>query len=121
MHTRRHFIATLSAALGASAFAADKHPPRILLRNAWQSQNIGDIAHYLGLLELLEKHSIEAEVRLWPGNLENGADQLLAKRFPKVIVLKGPEAIATAIKECDFFLHGSASGFGAWKDAARWH
>lgn len=103
-----------------AAFAREGRRPRILLRNAWQSQNIGDIAHYLGLLEMLEKAGIDAEVRLWPGNLQNGADALLAKRFPKVIVLNGPEAIATAIKECDFFLHGSSSGFGTWKDVVRW-
>ncbi|MEA3208823.1 MAG: hypothetical protein QOE70_1880 [Chthoniobacter sp.] len=120
---RRTFIhSTFGAALATSlnAIAQPGRRPRILLRNAWQSQNIGDIAHYLGLLELMEKFEIDAEVRLWPGNLDNGADGLLAKRFPKVIVLKGPEAIATAIKECDFFLHGSASGFGAWKDVVRW-
>src|SRR5882762_1528937 len=104
---RRHFLlTTLATAIAASAPAAEKRPPRILLRNAWQSQNIGDIAHYLGLLELLEKFAIDAEVRLWPSNLENGADALLARRFPKVIVLKGAEQIAAAIKECNFFLHG---------------
>ena len=119
---RRHFLlTTIATAIAASAPAAEKRRPRILLRNAWQSQNIGDIAHYMGFLELMEKHGIDAEVRLWPGNLENGAGELLARRFPKVIVLKGQEAIATAIKECDFFLHGSASGFGAAKDAGRWH
>lgn len=119
---RRHFLlTTLASALAASVHAAETRKPRILLRNAWQSQNIGDIAHYLGLLELMEKYGLAAEVRLWPGNLGNGAGELLAKRFPKVIVLQGKEEIATAIKECDFFLHGSSSGFGAWKDAARWH
>jgi polysaccharide pyruvyl transferase WcaK-like protein len=118
---RRHFLATtLVAAISASVSAADRRRPRVLLRNAWQSQNIGDIAHYMGLLELMEKYELDAEVRLWPGNLENGAGELLAKRFPKVIVLKGQDAIAMAIKECDFFLHGSSSGFGAAKDAARW-
>src|SRR5277367_2484448 len=116
---RRSFLqSTFGAALATSltALAGPGRPPRILLRNAWQSQNIGVIAHYLGLLELMEKFGIDAEVRLWPSNLDNSADALLAKRFPKVIVLKDPEHIATAIKECDFFLHGSSSGFGAWKD-----
>jgi polysaccharide pyruvyl transferase WcaK-like protein len=107
-----------ASALRAAA-PADRRP-RILLRNAWQSQNIGDIAHYLGLFELMKTFRIDAEVRLWPGNLDNGADALLAKNFPHVIVLKGPDAIAAAFKECDFFLHGSSSGFAAWKDAARW-
>lgn len=122
MNRRAFLHSTFAAALASSlsALAQSGRPPRILLRNAWQSQNIGDIAHYLGLLELLEKHKIEAEIRLWPGNLENGAGALLAKRFPKVIVLKGEDAIATAFKECDFFLHGSSSGFGAWQHVARW-
>src|SRR5258706_12060915 len=99
---RRSFLQSTVGALMATslnAFAQQGRQPRILLRNAWQSQNIGDIAHYLGLLELMEKFGVDAEVRLWPGNLDNGAGELLAKRFPKVIVLKGPEAIATAIKE----------------------
>ncbi|HEX5175614.1 MAG TPA: polysaccharide pyruvyl transferase family protein [Chthoniobacteraceae bacterium] len=120
---RRTFLhsslgAAFVSALRAAA-PADRRP-RILLRNAWQSQNIGDIAHYLGLFELMKKFRIDAEVRLWPGNLDNGADALLAKHFPHVMVLNGAEAIAAAIKECDFFLHGSSSGFAAWKDAARW-
>ena len=123
MNRRDFLCATFAATVAESltAFAAKGRPPRILLRNAWQSQNIGDIAHYLGLLELLEKFKIDAEVRLWPSNLENGADALLARRFPKVVVVKTKEAIATAFQECDFFLHGSSAGFGAAADAARWH
>jgi polysaccharide pyruvyl transferase WcaK-like protein len=123
MKRRRFLAATASAIIAASsrALARENRPPRILLRNAWQSQNIGDIAHYLGLLELLERFEMDVEIRLWPGNLDNGADALLAKRFPKVVVVKGTEAIAAAFDECDFFLHGSSSGFAASKDAARWH
>ena len=123
MNRRTFLHSTFATALASSlsALAQKSRPPRILLRNAWQSQNIGDIAHYLGLLELLEKFAIDAEVRLWPNNLENGADKLLARRFPKVIVVKDKEAIATAFQECDFFLHGSSSGFGAAGDASRWH
>src|SRR5438876_288836 len=108
---RRTFLqSTMGAALAATlarivrANNQKDRRPRILLRNAWQSQNIGDIAHYLGFLELLKKFDIDAEVRLWPSNLENGADALLAKAFPNVIVAKGPEAIAAALKECDFFV-----------------
>ena len=123
MNRRAFLCSTFAATLAGSlnAFAAKGRPPRILLRNAWQSQNIGDIAHYLGLLELLEKFKIDAQVRLWPSNLENGADALLARRFPNVIVVTTKEAIATAFQECDFFLHGSSAGFGAAHDAARWH
>lgn len=121
---RRTFLhSTFGTALLSSlpVFGLHSRTPRILLRNAWQSINIGDIAHYLGMLELIEKFGIEVEVRLWASNLQNGADALLAKRFPKVTVVNTQQAVATAFKECDFFLHGSSSGFGAWKDAARWH
>jgi polysaccharide pyruvyl transferase WcaK-like protein len=122
MH-RRTFLRTAfaSALLPAlPTFAQQGRPPRILLRNAWQSINIGDIAHYMGMLELLDQYVPDAEVRLWPSNLENGAEELLRKTFPRCVILTGKEAIATAFRECDFFLHGSSSGFAAWKDAERW-
>jgi polysaccharide pyruvyl transferase WcaK-like protein len=123
MNRRAFLQSSFAAALAASlpAFGAEGRKPKILLRNAWQSQNIGDIAHYMGLLELIGKHGVDAEIYLWPGNLDNGADELLARNFPAVHVLKGQEAIDAAFQSCDFFLHGSSSGFGAWKDAARWH
>lgn len=115
---RSSFVAALVAALPRVARAG--RPPRILLRNAWQSINIGDIAHVIGFLTLLEQNMPEVEVRLWPSALDNGALELYQRRFPKLIILQGKDAIATAIKECDFFVHGSSSGFGASKDVARW-
>ncbi len=124
MNRRAFLRTTFAAALASSlsAIAQEKgRTPRILFRNAWQSMNIGDIAHYLGLLELLEKFKIDAEVRLWPSNLDNGTDTLLARRFPKVIVVTTKEEKARAFKECDFFLHGSSASFGAADDAERWH
>jgi hypothetical protein len=41
---------------------------------------------------------------------------MLAKRFPKVALVQGAEAL----RECDFMLHGSGPGFVAAKDVARW-
>ncbi len=119
---RRHFLTTSLAASLASipAVAAGQRKPRILLRNGWQSQNIGDIAHYMGMMELLKLHGVDAEVRFWFNNMENGADALFHKHFPEVPFFKDQESIATAFAECDFFLHGSSSGFGAWRDAKRW-
>ena len=125
MH-RRHFLqssafASLASTLASiPAVAQGKRKPRILLRNGWQSINIGDIAHYLGMMELFEKYGIDADVDFWTSNMENGADALFAKHFPKVNVLKGQDAIKEAIKKCDFLLHGSGSGFVAHKDVARW-
>lgn len=112
-------FSTLTSVL--PALAASGRRPRILLRNGWQSQNIGDIAHYMGMMELLKRHQIDAEVRFWSSNMENGAGDLFRKHHPDVPFFKDRESIAKAFQECDFFLHGSCSGFGAWRDARRWH
>lgn len=83
--------------------------------------NIGDIAHTPGVLTMLEKYFPEADVRLWPSSVADGVEEMLMARFPKLRISKGTEAVKTAFAECDFFLHGSGSGFVAQKDAERWH
>jgi polysaccharide pyruvyl transferase WcaK-like protein len=103
-----------------AACAAEKRSRRIVLRSSWQTVNIGDIAHTPGVLALLEKYLPDVEVRLWPTSVENGVEEILAKRFPKVKIVKGDEAIKAAFAECDFLLHGSGPGFVAAKDVARW-
>lgn len=94
--------------------------PRILVRNGWQSINIGDIAHWIGLFELLDKHGIEADIRFWYGTLADGADRLLKKHWPNVQTVNGKTEIEAAFQECDFYLSGSGSGFPASSDCARW-
>ena len=65
---RRTFLQLSAAATAAIAtrpvFAASARPPRVLVRSAWQSVNIGDIAHTPGALALLERHFPEAELTL---------------------------------------------------------
>jgi polysaccharide pyruvyl transferase WcaK-like protein len=118
---RRHFLGTTLAALIASpARGAEGKVPHILLRNGWQSINIGDIAHQMGMLELLEKHLPEVKISFWASKLDHGVEELVKSRFPKVLLVKGPQAIARAFQDCDFFLHGSGSGFVAQNDVARW-
>src|SRR5512134_2059701 len=106
---RRSFFAAVAAASLAPTLASfgqeKKRPPRIVLRSSWQTVNIGDIAHTPGVLRLLEEHLPEAEVRLWPSNVGNGVEEMLRRRFPKLVILKGPEAIKAAFEECDFLLH----------------
>ena len=65
--SRRSFLTTSLAALPSFAWAQATRPRRILLRNAWQTVNIGDIGHTPGMLKLLEQYLPDAEVRLWPG------------------------------------------------------
>lgn len=119
---RRTFIqATLGAAMATVVRAAGSDRPRIVLRSSWQTVNIGDIGHTPGVLTLLEKHLPGAEVRLWPSKLDNGVDEMLRRRFPKVAIVEGADAIKAAFHECDFLLHGSGPSFVAEKDVARWY
>jgi polysaccharide pyruvyl transferase WcaK-like protein len=119
MHRRTFLAAALASALSA-AHGREGRPPRLLLRSSWQTVNIGDIAHTPGLLALLERHLPDAEVRLWPGNVDNGVAEMLLTRFPKLRILRGAEAIKEAFRECDFLLHGSGPSLVAEKDLARW-
>ncbi|HRE80340.1 MAG TPA: polysaccharide pyruvyl transferase family protein [Opitutaceae bacterium] len=137
--TRRHFIKSTTTALAASAVAAPlaraqratSRPKRILLRNAWQNVNIGDIGHYLGTLELMEKYYPEAEMTLWPRPraLDGGIREKLLQAFPKVKIAEGtlkdgkPEGaeLTEAWEKADFMLHGSGSGFSARTDVLAWH
>jgi hypothetical protein len=117
---RRHFLTTALASTLVSLPAAEGRPRRIVLRSSWQTVNIGDIAHTPGVLALLEKHLPDVEVRLWPSSVDNGVEEMLMKRFPKLKIIKGREDILAAFKECDFLLHGSGPGFVAKKDVAKW-
>lgn len=119
---RRAFITNaLIAVMASSSRAANGRPPRIVLRSSWQTVNIGDIGHTPGVLALLEKYLPGAEVRLWPSHVDNGVDEMLRRRFPKVPIVQGADAILAAFAECDFLLHGSGPSFVAEKDVAKWH
>jgi polysaccharide pyruvyl transferase WcaK-like protein len=124
MH-RRQFLQSTVALAGAvasiQALAAEgKRPPRILLRSSWQTVNIGDIAHTPGVLALLERYLPDAEVRLWPSRVDNGVDEILKNRFPKLRIVQGAAALQAAFAECDFLLHGSGASLVAEKDVVRW-
>ncbi len=124
--TRFSRRSVLGAALAASLApiarlaAAENRPARILLRSSWQTVNIGDIAHTPGVLHLLEKYLPQAEIRLWPTKVDNGVEEILAKRFPKLIVAKHAEEITKAIAESDFLLHSSGPSLVAQSSIARW-
>ncbi len=121
--TRRKALAALGLApLGSAlATAADGTPKRVLLRSSWQTVNIGDIAHTPGVLHILETHLPEVEVTLWPSKLDNGVDELLLARFPKLkIAKKGSPELKQAFEECDFLLHGSGASLVAEHDVKKW-
>lgn len=123
MMDRRDFLlSTLSASLAstAGASASLKRPPRLLVRSSWQTVNIGDIAHTPGLLAVLEKYLPNVEVRLWPSKVDNGVDEFLRKRFPRLTIIQDSQSLKTAFDECDFLLHGSGASLVARKDVVRW-
>jgi hypothetical protein len=120
MNRRQFLQSTLATALATSIRAAEKRPPRIVLRSSWQTVNIGDIGHTPGVLRLLEEHLPDAEVRLWPSNVGDGVEEMLRRRFPRVTILKGPQALKTAFAECDFLLHGSGASLVAEDSVAKW-
>ncbi len=115
---RRTF--TLSGLALPFASLASSSQPKILLRSSWQTVNIGDIGHTPGVLHLLEKHIPEAEVTLWPGNIENGVEPMLRKRFPKVKIALSQEEKKRAFAENHFFLHGSGPSLVGQNDLAKW-
>ena len=119
---RRDFLATALTATLATAVrgAGDRRPPRLLLRSSWQTVNIGDIAHTPGVLALIEKHLPGVRVSLWPSRVDNGVEELLLARFPKLHIVKSTEALKAAFAECDFLMHGSGPSLVAQKDVVRW-
>ena len=117
---RRHFLASSLASVLASVSAKEGRPARLILRSSWQTVNIGDIAHTPGVLALLEKHLPEVSVSLWPSKLDNGVEEMLLKRFPKLTIVRG-ESLKKAFEENDFLLHGSGPSLVAEKDVIKWH
>ncbi len=118
MHNRRHFIASITAALGGSVLAADGNPKTILLQSAWDTVNIGDIGHTPGTLRVIEEHLPEVKVMVWAMKLDERVTVMLKKRFPKVEILQGSlagkgekdEALRHAISNCDLYIRNSGMG-----------
>lgn len=117
MVTSRRTLLALPALVAARA---QRRPPRILLRSSWQSVNIGDIGHTPGALAILEKHIPEAEITLWPGQLGHGSRELLAKGYPRLKIVEGPNVEATW-QQTDLYVSGSGSGFPASNHAVAFH
>ncbi|HIF72022.1 MAG TPA: polysaccharide pyruvyl transferase family protein [Dehalococcoidia bacterium] len=97
-----------------------KRRPRILLRGSWHSINIGDIAHTIGTIKLIDTYLPEVEITLWPKNIEDGVEEMVRKRFPDLQVIQKDHEVQSAFQECDFFLHGSAPVLVGQDELQRW-
>ncbi|GGH21019.1 polysaccharide pyruvyl transferase [Dyadobacter endophyticus] len=125
MQNRRTFIqkipALFSLLTSIRAIAGEGRAQKtIILRSSWQTVNIGDIAHTPGVLTLLEQNFPDAEIRLWPTDVGDGVEEMLMRRFPKLIILKTHEQKTAAINEADFFLHGSGPSLTGRKELKLW-
>ena len=122
MLSRREFATLLSTALAASCSSrsANGRPPRILLCSAWQTVNIGDIAHTPGFLTLMERYLPEVETYLWPRDIGQGVEQKLIDRFPKLKLVMSESERQQAFEECDFFVHGSSATVSAISQINQW-
>jgi polysaccharide pyruvyl transferase WcaK-like protein len=115
---RRHFVGSLIAVLGTSAFAAPTKPKTIVLQSAWATHNIGDIGHTPGTLRVLEQHLPEVKVVLWAMSLDERVTAMLRARFPKVEIVQGSligkderdEKLREAIRGADLFIRNSGMG-----------
>ncbi|MCB1228228.1 MAG: polysaccharide pyruvyl transferase family protein [Verrucomicrobiales bacterium] len=117
---RRHFLTTSIAASLVTQIRAAGSPKRIVLRSSWQTVNIGDIAHTPGVLHILEQHLPEVEVWLWPSKVDNGVDEILTARFPKLRILQGSDDLKEAFEQCEFLLHSSGASLVAERDVVKW-
>lgn len=133
---RHDFVATLvgGAALGAMTSplraAATPVRPRILLREALQYENIGDVGRVPGTIRLLERHLPGAEVTLWPWSLHEREREMLRKAFPRLRIAEGEidasrrastPALAEAWTQAEFFLSPTknARSYTEWAATGR--
>jgi hypothetical protein len=119
--SRRRFLASLPALAAAiTASAQDRRRPRVLLRSAWQTVNIGDIGHTPGMIALLTELVPGVELTLWPGTLGDGVKEMLTKHFPQLRFADTVETRREAFDRCDFLLHGSGPSLVGGRQVAEW-
>ncbi len=93
MNRRDFLLSTTGAAIAASVRAAStpvaSGGPRILLREALQYENIGDVGRVPGTIRLFERHLPGAEITLWPWSLHAREREMLRRAFPRLRIAEG--------------------------------
>ncbi len=134
---RRNWIAktgilSMAAILPAQIIrAAGKDKPiHILLVSGWQTVNIGDIAHTPGMVHLLHTYLPEAQITLWPNDINLQEEAMLQRNFPYLKIVYGklnaqglPEnaEVQEAFSSAHFLLHGSGPGIIGQAKMEAWH
>ncbi len=123
--SRRDFFKQASALAGLFSFGTctasgtEENKPLIILRSGWQTVNIGDVAHTPGVLHLLQQYIPEAQVVLFPSDIDSAVERMLTQNFSNLKIVYGktdadgnpatPE-LQDIFKRADLFLHGSGPG-----------
>ena len=90
------------------------------MRGSWHSINIGDIAHTVGTINLINTYLPEVEIILWPKNVKDGVKEMILRRFPNLQIIQKEREVQSAFQECDFFLHGSGPVLVGQDELLRW-
>ncbi|MBC7807207.1 MAG: polysaccharide pyruvyl transferase family protein [Akkermansiaceae bacterium] len=93
---------------------------RIMLRGSWRTENIGDVGHTPGMLQILREHLPDVAVTLWPNDIKGGVEEMLLRNFPGLRIARTDAELKTAFAECDFLLHGSATSLAQPASVERW-
>ncbi len=106
MITRRQFAFATIATAGVASLRADQlRQKTILLRSAWDTVNIGDIAITPGTLRIFERHLPEVKVVLWAAKMNERIEKMLLRRFPGLrIITTGYRAVDPTTGPRDPFL-----------------
>lgn len=121
-------IQPIANAMGATTGGA---PKKILLRNAWQTVNIGDITHTFGIMELFRQYLPGTEVILWPVVIDRGVDTMLLEKFPGLKIVNGAvdketgkpttSELEQAFQSCHLMIYGSGSYHNPSNALQAWH
>lgn len=106
------------AAIGVGAA-----PPRVLIRSIWQIENIGDIAHGIGMATLVRRAMPEAVITLWTARLNDALRALLARALPGVTILElGTSRVQERIvlASASVLISSSSPGLAARSAIAKW-
>lgn len=131
---RRKFLGQtgLFAALSAAApklFANAAAKREIMIVSGWQSLNIGDIAHTVGLIRVFKRFLPNAKITLWKVKPDPAVESMIAGYFPDVKTITtrigkdgglSDNAFADAAKHCDILVHSSGPNLVARRYIQAW-
>ena len=88
---RRMFVGSvgLLAAFGtiSKLVAADAKHREIMIVSGWQSANIGDIAHTIGMIRTFQRFLPSVGITIWKVKPDEIVENMIARNFPNVKII----------------------------------